>query len=109
MTLEGNNGQVMIQSKLSESIRINSGVRKGDALACFFFNVAMEELVRDAEFHMIGAECYKPVQMVAYVGDIVVVDRTLPTMKAAFELLDKGAKKMGLTVNENKKKKLYGC
>jgi hypothetical protein len=78
-------------------------VRKGDALACFLFNVAMEEVVTDTEIQMIGTVRYKPVQILAYVDAIVVVCRTLPTMKAAFELLDKAAKKMGLTVNGRKK------
>jgi len=45
---------------------------------------------------MVGTTCYKPVQILAYVYNIVVVGRILPTMKASFEVLDKAAKKMGL-------------
>jgi hypothetical protein len=45
------------------------------------------------EFKWMEHECYRPVQILAYVYDIVVVGRPLPTMKAAFEVLDKAAKK----------------
>lgn len=71
-------------------------MRNGDALACFLFKVAMEKVVRDAGIQMDGTACYRPVQILAYVYDIVVVGKTLPTMKAAFEVLDKAAKKMGM-------------
>lgn len=59
------------------------------------FNVAMEKMVRDAGIQMAGTVCYKPVHILAYVYGIVV-SRTLPTMKTAFEVLDKAAKKMVL-------------
>jgi hypothetical protein len=36
-------------------------VTKGDALACFLFNVAMEKVVSDAIIQMDGTACYKPV------------------------------------------------
>jgi hypothetical protein len=55
-------------------------VKNGDALACFLFNVAMEKVVRDAGIQMDGTACYKPVQILAFVYDIVVVGRKLPTM-----------------------------
>jgi hypothetical protein len=51
-------------------------VKKDDALACFLFNVAMEKVVRDAVIQMDGTAYYKPVQILAYVYDIVVVGRT---------------------------------
>jgi len=71
-------------------------MRNGDALACFLFKAAMEKVVRDAGIQMDGTSCYRPVHILAYVYDIVVVGRTLTTMKAAFEVLDKAAKKVGL-------------
>jgi len=92
MTLEGNSSQVMT---LNYESRIKRGVRKGDALACFLCNIAMEKVVMDAGIQMVGTTCYKPVQILAYVYDIVV-GIILPTMKASFEVLDKTATKMGL-------------
>jgi len=73
-------------------------VRNGDALAYFLFKVAMEKVVRDAGIQMDGTACYRHVQILAYVYDIVVLGRTLPNMKAAFEVLDKAAEKMGLLI-----------
>jgi len=51
--------------------------------------------MRDAGIQVDGTASYRPVEILAYVYDIVVVGRTLPTTKAAFEVLDKAAKKMG--------------
>jgi len=64
-------------------MRIKRGVRKGDALACFLFNVAMVKVVRDGGIQMDGTECYRPVQILAYVYDIVIVGRTLPTIESS--------------------------
>jgi hypothetical protein len=38
--MEGTTAKVKVQNELSESFRIQNGLRQGDALACILFNIA---------------------------------------------------------------------
>jgi sorting nexin-29 len=47
-TMQGTTAKVKVQNELSESFRIQNGLRQGDALACILFNLALEKIIRDA-------------------------------------------------------------
>jgi hypothetical protein len=42
--MDDTTAKVKVQNKLSESFRIQTGLRQGDALACILFNIALEKI-----------------------------------------------------------------
>lgn len=95
---------VRIQGDLTNEFICRRGVRQGDGLACLLFNIALERAVRDAGIQRDGTIWNKMVQLLAYADDINIIGRTVTAMKGAFLALVRAAKKMGLTVNEEKTK-----
>jgi hypothetical protein len=59
--MENTKSQVRIQPDLSDPITAKKGLRQGDSLACLLFNLALEELVRDAGIQTNGTIFYKSV------------------------------------------------
>jgi hypothetical protein len=49
-----NYAMVKLRNVLSGQFDIKEGVRQGDPLACFLFNVSLERVVRDAEVETRG-------------------------------------------------------
>jgi hypothetical protein len=72
--------------------------------------VALERVISDAKLDIRGyIYIYththtRTVQIMAYADDLVIVGRTIQAMKEAFMALETSARKMGLTVNEEKTK-----
>jgi sorting nexin-29 len=60
-TMQGTTAKVQVQNELSESFRIQNGLRQGDALACILFNIALEKVIRDANINQRGNIFYKSV------------------------------------------------
>ena len=58
-TMEGPTAKVKAQNELPESFHIRNGLRQGDALACILFNIALENIVRDANINQRGNIFYK--------------------------------------------------
>jgi len=67
--------RVKMQNRLSEPITVKNGVWQGDELACLLFNIALEEVIRDAAVNIRGTIFYKSVQMLAYADDIDINGR----------------------------------
>ena len=63
-TMEGTTAaKVKVQNELSESFQILNGLRQGDALACILFNIALENIIRDANINQRVNIFYKSVQI----------------------------------------------
>jgi hypothetical protein len=104
LTMTNNCAMVKLRKMLCRQFDIKEGVRQGDPLACLLFNISLENLIRDAEVETRGTIFNKSVQIMAYTGDIVIAGRSLAVVKETFISMEKAAKEMGLTVNENKTK-----
>jgi hypothetical protein len=102
LTLTNNCAPVKLRNVLSRQSDIREGVRQSDPLACLLFNISLENIIRDAEVETRGTIISKSVQMLAYAVDIVIIGRSLAVVKETFISMEKAAKEMGLTVNENK-------
>jgi hypothetical protein len=55
--------QIIIQSKLSAPFITHKGVRQGDALACFLFNIPLAYAIRKSGIPTRGTILYKSVQL----------------------------------------------
>ena len=97
--------QIRIQLKHSAHFIIHKSVQQGDAVACLLFSMTLEYAIRKSGLQIRGTILYKPVQLTAYAYDIVVIGRSLASMKEVFHLLEEARKEVVL-VNEGKTKYL---
>jgi sorting nexin-29 len=105
-TVEGTTAKAKKQNELSESFHIRNWLRQGDALACILFNIALENIILQANINQHGNThiFYKSVQILAYADDIDIISRSLKSLKDATTTLDKAARMMGLEINQAKTK-----
>jgi hypothetical protein len=96
--------RVKIQGITSEIFEAKRGLRQGDSLSCYLFNVALERVIRDAKLDIRGNIYTRPVPIMAYADDLVIVGRTIQSRKETFMALETSARKIGLAVNEEKTK-----
>ena len=68
------------------------------------FNITLEKIIRDAKLETKGTIYSKSIQILAYADDIVIVGRTINSVKEACLALSKVASNMGLIINEEKTK-----
>ena len=85
MIMSHTQSQIKIQSTLSAPFIIHKGVRQGDALACLHFNITLEYAIRKSGIQTRGTIFYKLVQVMAYADDIVIICRSLASMKEGFQ------------------------
>jgi hypothetical protein len=52
------------------------------------FNIALEKVIRQADLQVTGNIFYKPVQILGYADDLIIVSRSLPAIKEAFLALE---------------------
>jgi hypothetical protein len=102
-TLRNIKFRVKIQNQLSELFTTERGLRQGDALACLLFNVALEWAIKKSGMEKRGTIFHKSIQVLAF-ADINIIGRSLRVVKEAFLILEKAAKEIGLTINEDKTK-----
>jgi hypothetical protein len=95
---------IKIQSDLSAPFIIHKDVRKGDALACLLFNITFEHAVRKPGVPTRGTIFYKSAQLLALANDVIIIGRSLASMREAFQLLEGASKGVVLVVNEGKTK-----
>ena len=94
MVMSNTQSQIKIQLKLSAPLIIHKGIRQGDALACLLFNITLEYAIRKSGIQTRGTIFYKSVQLMAYADDIVIIGRSLASMKD-FQLLEETSKVVG--------------
>jgi hypothetical protein len=95
---------VKIHSTTSETFETKRGLRQGDSLSCYLFNLALEKVIRNAKLDIRGNIYTRTVQLLAYADDLVIVGRTIQATKESFMVLETSARKMGIAVNEKKTK-----
>jgi hypothetical protein len=103
-TLRNIKCRVKIQNQLSELFTTERGLRQGDALACLLFNAALEWAIKKSGIETRGTIFHKSIQVLAFADDINIIGRSLRVVKEAFLNLEKAAKEIGLTINEDKTK-----
>jgi len=96
--------QITIQSNPSAPFIIHKDVRKGDALACLLFNITLEYAIRKPGMQTRGTIFYKSTQLLAHADDVVIIGRSLASMRETFQLLEEASKEVVLVVNEGKTK-----
>ena len=75
-------------------------------MACLLFNIALENIIRDAAVKVRGTIFYKSVPILTYADDIDIIGRTQSAMIEAFSSLEKAAKDMHLFINQEKTKSM---
>jgi hypothetical protein len=77
---------VKIQGITSETFEAKRGMRQGDTLSCYLFNLALESVITDAKLDIRGnIHTYtRTVQIIACANDLVVVGRTIQAIKEAW-------------------------
>jgi hypothetical protein len=85
---------------------INTGLKQGDALSPMLFNIALEEVIRNALNTGIGVKLQesKTIKLIAYANDIVLLSESESDQQSMAESLMDESKLMGLTINEEKTK-----
>jgi hypothetical protein len=73
-------------------------------LACLLFDMSLRKVTRDAELETGGTIFSKYVQILDYVGSVVIIEVSLTVVKETFISVEEATEEMGLTVNENKTK-----
>jgi sorting nexin-29 len=96
-----NCAEVKLRNVLFRQFDIKEGVIQGDPLACLIFNISLEKVIRDAEVERVFSTS---VQILAYADDIATIGHSLAVVKETLISLEKAAKEIGLTINENKTK-----
>jgi len=94
--------QIKIHSKLSSPFILHNGVRY--ALACRLFNITPEYSIRKSGIQTRGTIFYKLVQIMAYADDIVIIGRSLASMREGFHLLEEASMEVRLVIYEGKTK-----
>lgn len=102
LSLENTKAKVCVNNKMSELFQINSGVRQGDALSTLLFNITLGAAMENVEKS--GTILTKSIQTCAYADDIALIAKREDVLRENFITLEKSAKKVGLTINENKTK-----
>jgi hypothetical protein len=97
--MTGTTPQICVQATLSEPLQIHNGLRQGDALACLFFNVALEKAIRDSGIQIGWHIFQKSVQLLAYADDIVLLRRTRSRLEEAFIDPERVAGRIWLKIN----------
>lgn len=102
MTMEGSKAVLTTSEGTTGTIRVETGVRQGDALSADLFNIALEGVIRALK--CTGTIATKSVQVIAYADDIVIIARNIKSLNETFLTLDREANSRGLAVNVNKTK-----
>jgi hypothetical protein len=89
MIMSNMQSQIKIQSKLSSPFIIHKGIQQGDALAFLHFNITLEYAIIKSDIQTIETIFYRSVQFMAYSDDIVIIGRSLASLKKAFQLLNR--------------------
>lgn len=105
MTLENTTAKVALQNKQSETFKITTGVRQGDALSAVIFNLIINQaLSKIDEISHNNTILTKSVQLCGYADDLILIARSRNNMVEVFERIEIEVSKMGIKINQNKTK-----
>ena len=107
MCMEGSHNIIKIDGQLSEPFTVLNGLRQGDALSPVLFNFALEWVMRKIQEipRIFTARGMKLI--LAYADDIDIISDNLGEATRTYMRLEEEAKKIGLTINEQKTKYMH--
>jgi len=79
MTLEGAQGKVIVDGKISNPFVISRGVRQGHGLSATFFNLVLHKALKNLGQR--NTIMIRLTQICGYAGVILVIVRSLPTLE----------------------------
>jgi hypothetical protein len=95
---------VKIQNDCSKPFENRQGLRQGDVLSTWLFNVVMEAIVWRANLQTTGTIYNKESKLLVYADDINIVGRSQSAVRDAYLALKIEAAKLGLKISEQKTK-----
>ena len=104
MTLSNSSSSVKLGKDLSEPFDTVRSFRHADPLSCDLFNFLLDSMLWKEGVHRNGTIFYKILQLLAYADNIAIIGRMMRDVIAAFRAIERASVKMGLAVNEGKKK-----
>lgn len=105
-TVEHSRSCVRLQSDLSKTFDVSSGLRQGDGLSPLLFNIALDKVIRNSAINWTGTLVHKSQQLFAYADDLDIVGRNAQTVVRGFQALKDAAHPAGLQISEGKTKYL---
>jgi len=102
MTLEGAQGKVIVDGKVSNPFVISRGVREGDGLSATLFNLVFHKTLKNLE--QSNTILNRLTHICGYANDILVIARSLPALEAMCTEISREAGRVGLVINPDKTK-----
>jgi len=102
MTLEGAQGKVIVDGKISNPFVTSRGFRQGDGLSATLFNLVLHKALKNLELS--NKTLDRMTQICAYADDILVTARSLPALEAIRAEISREAGRVGLVINPDKTK-----
>ena len=100
MTLSNTNCSVLVEKDLTSPLDTKRVFTQDDFLSCDFFNSVMERIVPAADLRNSGTLFHKSFMLLAYADDIDIIGLNRRAVTAAFSVLEKKSRRLGLKVNE---------
>jgi len=102
MTLEGAQGKVIVNGKISNPFVISGGVRQGAGLSAILFILVLHKVLKNLE------QSYTILSRLSrvcgYADDILVIVRSFPALEAMCAEISREAGRVGLVINPDKTK-----
>jgi len=102
MTLEGAQGKVIIDGKISNPFVISRWVRQGDGLSATLFKPVLHKALKNLEES--NTILNRLTQICGYADDILVIARSLPALEAMCAEISREEGRVGLVINPDKTK-----
>jgi hypothetical protein len=74
--MEDSTYHVKIGTITTDVLKVGNGLKQGDGLAPYLFNIALEYVIRQLSVQAKATIFYKSVQLIGYADDINIVGRT---------------------------------
>jgi sorting nexin-29 len=104
-TMNNTKCRVRIGGQLTDEFMVSQGLKQGDALAPTLFNLSLEYVIRETYQNNTNSNIYfQSSQIIGYADDLNIVGRSLTALQEVFEPLETAAKRIGLSINEDKTK-----
>jgi hypothetical protein len=104
MCLNETYSRVWVDKHLSDTFLIMNGLKQGDSLQEFLFNLALEYSIRRVQATRKPRNLNDTCQIVVHADDVNILRRSIYTLKKNTEILVVTSKEIGLEVNAEKTK-----